>query len=100
MDRIHHVAITVRSIDDALAWYADRFDFNVTWQDESWALLEFENLSLALVLPEQHPPHVAFVTDEIEKFGTPQPHRDGTSSVYLKDNQNNVIEMLSLPNAS
>ena len=98
MDRIHHVAITVKNIADALAWYRERFQFDVTWQDDSWALLAFENISLALVLPDQHPPHIAFVTDDIEQYGRPKLHRDGTSSVYLRDRHNNVLEMLSLPN--
>ena len=100
MDRIHHVAITVNHIDEAIAWYAERFDFEVSWKDDSWALLEFENLALALVLPNQHPPHIAFITDDLEKYGRPTPHRDGTASVYIRDNQNNVVEMLSLPDAT
>ncbi len=97
MDRIHHVAITVEDIDSALAWYSDRFHFLVEWKDDSWALLRFDNIALALVLPDQHPPHVAFETDDVSAFGTPTPHRDGTASVYVRDNHNNVVEYLSVP---
>ena len=100
MDRIHHVAITVKNIDSAISWYGERFEFEVSWQDDSWALLEFENIALALVLPTQHPPHIAFVAEDLERFGKPKSHRDGTASVYVRDNQNNVIEMLSLPDAA
>ena len=99
MDRIHHVAIPVTNVESAIAWYREHFEFEVSWQDESWALLEFENLALALVLPHQHPPHIAFVTEHLEQYGTPVPHRDGTASVYIKDNHDNVVEMLSLPSA-
>ena len=100
MDRIHHVAITVTNIDDAIDWYKERFDFDISWRDQSWALLEFENIALALVLPHEHPPHIAFVSDELEKHGTPKEHRDGTASVYIRDNQRNVLELLRLPHAS
>ena len=100
MDQIHHVAITVNDIEQSIAWYDERFDFEIEWQDQSWALLKFANISLALVLPEQHPPHVAFVTPEPEKYGKPVPHRDGTASVYIKDCNDNFVEMLSVPKAA
>ena len=97
MDRIHHIAIPVENVDEAIAWYEERFTFEVPWRDKTWALLTFENISLALVMPHQHPPHIAFVHDDLESYGEPQPHRDGTSSVYITDNQNNVVELLRLP---
>ena len=96
MDRMHHVAIAVQDVEEAIEWYRARFDFEITWQDESWALLQFENIALALVLPNEHPPHIAFVAENLERFGTPKAHRDGTASVYIKDNQDNVVEMLSV----
>ena len=37
---------------------------------------------------------IAFVADNLERFGTPKAHRDGTASVYIKDNKDNVVEML------
>ena len=63
----------------------------------SWALLAFDNISLALVRPQQHPPHVAFVTDTVDAFGDPVKHRDGTASVYIEDSEGNTVEMLSVP---
>ena len=65
------------------------------YQDESWALLGFDNVRLALVLPEQHPPHIAFVHPEAERFGPLRPHRDGTRSIYLRDSEGNAVEMLA-----
>lgn len=97
MDRIHHVAVTVQDIPRAINWYRERFEFELTWEDDSWALLAFDNISLALVRPQQHPPHLAFVTDKLAAFGDPVNHRDGTSSVYIKDSEGNTIEMLSVP---
>ena len=94
MDRIHHVAITVNDVDKAIEWYQDHFTFEISWRDKSWALLEFENIALALVLPNQHPPHIAFINDNLESFGDPVLHRDGTESVYIQDNQKNVVELL------
>ena len=100
MDSIHHVAVTVENIERAIAWYKARFTFEVTWQDESWALLAFDNIALALVRPQQHPPHVAFITKELDTFGAPVRHRDGTASVYIEDSEGNTVEMLSVPDCA
>ena len=56
--------------------------------------LEFENIKLALVLPEQHPFHFAILKDDVEKYGVPITHRDGSVSVYIKDRSGNNIEIL------
>jgi hypothetical protein len=58
--------------------------------------LKFENISLALVLSNQHPPHFAITREDINSFGTPVPHRDGTSLVYIQDPSGNNVEMLKL----
>ena len=50
-----------------------------------------ENIKLALVLPQDHPPHLAFV-DESIKNGTK--HRDGSESVYDHDTFGNIIERI------
>ena len=50
---------------------------------------------LAFVLQAQHPPHIAVVGDPCA-YGTPEQHRDGTSSVYLKDPDGNNVEILAL----
>ena len=94
MDKIHHIAIQVEDIKQAVDWYRDRFDFNLSYQDESWALLEFANMSLALVVPEQHPPHFAIENQQAEKFGELTEHRDGTQSIYIKDPFANAIEII------
>ncbi|MBL6664568.1 MAG: VOC family protein [Rickettsiales bacterium] len=94
MDKIHHIAIQVPNISEGVDWYVDNFKTNILYQDESWAFLEFANINLALVLPNQHPPHIAFETDDATKYGTLTPHRDGTASIYIDDPFGNKIEML------
>ena len=97
MDRIDHIAIVVKDVRTAADWYASRFECTVEWCDDSWALIACENCALALVTPGQHPQHFAILTDEIEQYGVPTPHRDGTRSVYRRDPDGNVFEMLERP---
>jgi hypothetical protein len=66
--------------------YTETFErVSVAYQDETWALLDIENTSIALVLPSQHPPHVAFESPDAERYGDLTSHRDGTASVYVQD---------------
>ena len=95
LDSIHHVAVPVVDVASAVEWYTKTFQCRVSYQDETWAMLEFANMKLALVVPHQHPGHVAFVHPEAEKFGTLKPHRDGTRSVYVHDPSGNAVEILA-----
>ena len=95
LDPIHHVAVSVRDIKEAVAWYQARFACRVSYQDDTWAMLEFANLKMALVIPSQHPPHLAFVSAEAEKFGPLKTHRDGTRSCYVTDPAGNAVEILA-----
>lgn len=97
MDKIHHVAIQVDNIHSAVHWYCDNFDTKVSYEDDSWALLEFGNVSLALVIPEQHPPHFAVENTSAENFGRLTEHRDGTRSVYIRDPYGNTVEIIKKP---
>ena len=94
MDKIHHIAIEVNSIEDSIKWYKKHSKCEVSYEDKTWALLKYENISLALVLPNSHPPHIAFEKNNAEKYGKLKLHRDGTSSVYIKDPSDNAVEML------
>ena len=97
LEKIHHIAIEVQSIENAISWYKSNSKCEVSYKDDTWALLKYENISLALVLPESHPPHIAFARKDAEKYGKLKMHRDGTSSVYIKDPANNSVEILKLP---
>jgi catechol 2,3-dioxygenase-like lactoylglutathione lyase family enzyme len=95
LDTIDHVAVSVTNIQETVAWYTKNFDCIVKYQDETWALVEFANIRLAFVIPEQHPPHFALLGDPAQ-HGEPKTHRDGTRSVYVKDPSGNNIEILAL----
>ncbi len=94
LDSIHHVAISVENIAEAVDWYREQFRCEVAYQDETWAMLQFSNLQMALVIPGQHPPHIGFAMPQAEKYGTLKTHRDGTRSVYTSDPFGNVVEMM------
>lgn len=95
LDTLHHAAIRVRDVKQAVDWYTQRFACKVEYQDATWAMLEFANVRLAFVLAEQHPPHIAILGDP-SAFGEAKIHRDGTSSVYIKDPNGNNVEILAL----
>ena len=92
--KLHHVALCVPDIGPAIDWYTETLSASVAYQDETWALLDIENTSIALVLPSQHPPHVAFESPDAERYGDLTPHRDGTASVYVQDPFGNTVEFL------
>jgi catechol 2,3-dioxygenase-like lactoylglutathione lyase family enzyme len=90
-----HVAIAVHEIQSALDWYSRNFQCEVLYQDESWALLQFANIKLALVVPSQHPAHLGFFRPDAGDFGALTPHRDGTKSIYINDPAGNSVELLT-----
>src|SRR5947208_2170394 len=95
LDSIHHVAISVTDVKSAVAWYREHFQCKVSYQDDTWAMLDFANLKLALVVSHQHPPHIAFVHPEAGQYGTLKEHRDGTRSCYINDPAGNAVEILA-----
>lgn len=94
-DSLDHVAIPVQDVASAVAWYTQTFRCKVKYQDPTWALLGFENVNVALVIPSQHPAHLGFVSPEAEKFGALKTHRDGTRSCYVNDPAGNSVEILA-----
>jgi catechol 2,3-dioxygenase-like lactoylglutathione lyase family enzyme len=94
-DRIDHVAVPVRDVAAAVAWYTKTFRCRVAYQDDTWAFLEFDNTKLALVVPEQHPPHFAFTSRDAASFGPLATHRDGTRSTYVSDPAGNAVEIMA-----
>jgi hypothetical protein len=95
LDALHHVAISVPRIAEAVEWYTQKFRCEIAYQDDTWALLTFANAQLALVIPEQHPPHLGFVTPDADKYGELKTHRDGTRSIYIADPAGNPVELLA-----
>lgn len=100
LDKIHHLALSVSNITTSVAWYRQKFNCEITYQDETWALLRFANVSMALVIPDQHPPHVGVLHANAAEFGPLTTHRDGTRSVYIPDPDGNMIEVMEAGRAS
>ena len=94
LDSIHHVAIQVNDIGRALKWYSGNFNAEIVYQDDTWAMLRFDNIYLALVVPGQHPPHIAIEHEGAESHGTLVIHRDGTESIYINDSEGNTLELM------
>lgn len=94
LDNLHHVAIRVNDIAESVDWYRSTFSCDISYQDATWALLKFGNVSLALVIAEQHPPHLGFSTPKAESYGELKTHRDGTRSLYISDPSGNAVELL------
>jgi len=95
LDAVDHVALSVTDIREALDWYSRHFQCEVLYQDDTWALVQFSNIKLALVIPSQHPPHLGFVTPKAADFGSLKLHRDGKSAVYITDPAGNFLELLA-----
>ncbi|MBL8818474.1 MAG: VOC family protein [Planctomyces sp.] len=94
LDSLHHVAISVTDIAAAVDWYRTNFACDIAYQDPTWAFLKFANVHVALVLPNQHPPHLAFVTPRATERTDLKVHRDGTRSVYIYDPAENAVELM------
>ena len=99
-----HVAIVAKDIGASVTFYVERFGAAVLYQDKTWALLQLGGGKVALVTPEQHPPHVALRVDEAtlktqaQQFKIAiESHRDGTCGVYLPDPGGNVVELIWYP---
>ena len=91
---IDHIAIESKNIKKSVNWYMETFSCDLKYQDNSWALLGFRNLALALVTPGQHPPHFAVVDASVANINVTQVHRDGVGYVYNTDPDKNVIELI------
>jgi catechol 2,3-dioxygenase-like lactoylglutathione lyase family enzyme len=93
LDTLDHVAIVVPNIAQAVDWYTRTFECEVSYQDDTWAFIEFDNVKLALVRSGQHPAHIALLRKDAEKFGKLTGHRDGTWSCYIEDPAGNSVEI-------
>ena len=98
--KFDHVALSVSDIMKSVEWYKEHLDVTILYQDATWALLEAEGVKIALVLPSQHPGHLAFdIGSEPsgEFMQQAKPHRDGSLSRYVSDPDGNWIEWIYYP---
>ena len=68
LTHVDHLAIESKNISDSVKWYTNNFKCKIKHQDETWALLKFDNIQIALVTPGQHPPHFAIIDEEVANF--------------------------------
>jgi catechol 2,3-dioxygenase-like lactoylglutathione lyase family enzyme len=106
-----HVAIHVKDVDRAVAFYKDVLGLNGNWiGDQDWANVNVGHDDLSLVRKEghRHPPHLGFRVasrEDLEQAhrelseGGYEPddihtHRDKTVSFYFTDPDGNILEAL------
>ena len=102
--RFDHVAVPSTDIDAGVRWYTERFGAKVLYHDKTWAFLQLGGTKLALVSPNQHPPHIALSVTEQQLAEASaatgiaiDKHRDGTKGIYIKDPHGNAVELISYP---
>jgi len=91
---VDHIAIQTTNIKSTINWYLSNFSCETIFKDKTWALLKFDNINIALVNPNEHPPHIAFKVSNIFEYGKPCTHRDGINYIYKEDDFGNVIELV------
>ena len=97
--KFDHVALTSKDIKNSVEWYKNNWDAKILYQDETWGLIEVYDTKIAFVIPSQHPAHICFevneefILDKLDKK-TFKPHRDGSSSCYIRDIDGNFLEFL------
>jgi len=95
--KLDHIALKSNNISLDVEWYKKTTNAEVLYQDDTWALMSFEDSSkLALVTPTQHPQHIAFIWSS-EPDSRFKEHRDGSKSFYEKDPSGNIIEWIWYP---
>ena len=94
LDQIDHIAVQVEDIAAAVDWYKQTFKCTIEYQDPTWAMLNFSNIKIALVLPREHPPHIGIIRKDADVFGKLKTHRDGTQSCYVCDPSKDILEVL------
>ncbi len=95
LDSIDHVALSVASISQSVQWYQTSFNCRVLVEERTFAVLQFENLRVTLVLPSQQPPHIAFARADAATLGELREQVDGIKSTFISDPTGNPIEILS-----
>tara|TARA_A100001035_G_scaffold42226_1_gene29388 strand:- start:1151 stop:1450 length:300 start_codon:yes stop_codon:yes gene_type:complete len=94
LTHVDHIAIESRDIKKSVKWYLSKFNCSIKYQDNTWALLEFDNISIALVKPGDHPPHFAVVDPNVASNPKHKLHRDGIAFLYELDPDANTIEKI------
>ena len=89
--KIDHIAIQVDDPKAAAEWYISNFGAEMIYVDDTWGLIQFENIKMAFVVKTQHPAHFAFESPDLE---VGKLHRDGSKSTYKRDPWGNIYELI------
>lgn len=92
--KLDHVAVNVESVAASVDWYTVNLNAKVDYQDETWAMLHVGDSKLALTVPDQHPPHIAFSVKMADLGENYKVHRDGSKYIYKVDPDGNTIELI------
>ncbi len=93
-DAIHHIALTVTDLDQAVHWYQTSFRCEVVLRDKKQAILQFSNVKLSLVLPSFQQNHLAYVRSDANTLGELREQADGTLSTFISDSSGNLVEIV------
>lgn len=98
--KLDHVAVQVEDLKLSIEWYQENLNAEIQYCDETWAMLKIGTTNLALTIPEQHPPHIAFEVKSLKEFpsGEIKHHRDGSAYLYVKDPSGNIVEYICWEN--
>ena len=98
MDIIDHIAIKVRDLKVAEAWYLGHLNAEITFRDKKYIRLKVGNTNIALIDEKFYPhPHIGILVGDLKdlpEFGERVQHRDGTIGVYVKDPFGNYLEYI------
>ena len=85
LDQLHHVSINVADIESSVNWYKTSFNCDIIKIATTFAMIEFNNIILTLVLPSQNPPHIAIEREDAETLGELRIQNEGLSSTFISD---------------
>ena len=94
LSKLDHVAICVHDLNAALAWYSSSFDCELVYRDDEQAILQFDNIRVALVMPSFQRPHLAFLKSDADTYGEIRDLVDGTESTFISDASGNLTELV------
>ncbi len=95
---IDHIAIRVPDIEVAQKWYEENCGAKLSYKDEFYRRMSFNNTTIALIDQNRYPcNHIGILVEneaDLPPSGQRVNHRDGTIGVYVKDPFGNVIEFI------
>ena len=94
LDSIDHITLTAGDIDMMVDWYTSSFSCEILERSTTEATLLFDNIKLTLVLPSQHPAHIALEKTDAETYGELREQSDGKNSTYVSDPTGNIVELI------